>query len=418
MNLKARLKRYHDAKRNTLGLKSSGLESAALETKPAGLEAAASGPVLWPGWIEAGFKVLKREQVCELAFPLGSGFPKSLAVLVPDLFRFGRIPLPADLLFFDLETTGLSGGAGTVAFLAAFGRFAASDGLESAGLESASANAVLTITQYLLLDYPGESEFIESAVAAFSPKEFAASPEKAGDGLPLVVSYNGKCFDSQILKNRCLLNGIRPPEYYHADLLHPSRRLWKNILSDCSQATIETQILGLDRTGDVSGALAPEIWFSFLRSGASADNCSAADKEKLLSVCDHNARDVVGLATLFLALAKIAVDPFKSRDAFRFDDKALALSWWKAVKKHRYFFEEDEPCAKTARSLLEAAAKTGSARAAIALAKDAEWRLRDLKLALHYTNLALSAAEVPLDFRDEIEGRRIRLEKKAASANS
>jgi len=381
MNLKARLKHYHDNKKS----------SSVPEIRPAGGGKASGLQAQWPGWTEVGFNILKREQVCGLAFPFESGFPKALAILVPDLVRFGRIPLPGDLLFFDLETTGLSGGAGTIAFLAAFSRFT----VEKSG------NAALTVTQYLLLDYPGESEFIESVAANFIP---------AGGGLPLVVSYNGKCFDSQILKNRCLLNRIRPPEYYQADLLHPSRRLWKNILSDCSQATIEVQILGLDRTGDVSGAMAPEIWFSFLREG---DN--AASREKLLSICDHNVRDIAGLAALFLALAQIASDPFKSRDTFHFDDKALALSWWKALKKHPVFFE-DESYAKTAFSLLEAAAKNGSPQAAIVLAKDAEWRLRDLKLALYYTNLALIAEEAVSGFRDEIEKRIKRLEKKAASA--
>jgi len=383
MNLKARLKRYHDTKKNI----------SAPETKSAaaGSRKASGLPAQWPGWRPAGFKVLKREQVCALAFPFEPGFPKSLAILVPDLIRFGRIPLPEDLLFFDLETTGLSGGAGTIAFLAALGRFT----VEKSG------KAVLTVTQYLLLDYPGENEFIESVAAEFCP---------SGGGLPLVVSYNGKCFDSQILKNRCLLNRIRPPEYYQADLLHPSRRLWKNILSDCSQATIEVQILGIDRTGDVSGAMAPEIWFSFLREG---DN--AASRRELLAICDHNKRDVAGLAALFLALAQIASDPFKSRDTFRFDDKAMALSWWKALKKHPFYFEDNESYTETAFSLLDAAAKNVSPQAAIVLAKDAEWRLRDFKLALHYTNLALTAAEIPSGFRDEIEKRLERLEKKYES---
>jgi uncharacterized protein YprB with RNaseH-like and TPR domain len=354
-----------------------------------------SSSPLFPGWTEAGFRVLKRELSCELTLPLICTIPRSLAVIIPDLVRFGRIPLPEELLFFDLETTGLSGGAGTIAFLAAFGRLTSSKG----------GNTALTITQYLLLDYPGESEFIENLL-----KELAASPERAGGGLPLVVSYNGKCFDSQILKNRCLLNRIRPPECHQADLLHPSRRLWKDILNDCSQATIEVEILGLDRSGDVSGAMAPEIWFSFLRGGYNS-------QAELLSVCDHNAKDVAGLAALFLAFVKIADDPFSSRNAFRFDDKALALFWWKAVRKHPSFFVADEFCVKTAFSLLEAAAKNGSPQAAVALAKDAEWRLRDIELALHYTNLALVAAEIPLSFRDEIEKRLIRLEKKRLSHN-
>jgi uncharacterized protein len=384
MNLKARMKCYHD----------SGKSSRAPEANLYIIGSRVTGdqPALWPGWTPAGYKTLKREQIRELVFPLGSGFPKSLAILIPDLAsdfkHFGRIPMPEELLFFDLETTGLSGGAGTIAFLAAFGRFAASK----------NGNAALAITQYLLLDYPGESDFINCVATELS---------LAGGGLPIMVSYNGKCFDSQILRNRCLINGIHPPEYHHADLLHPSRRLWKNILSDCSQATIEVQVLGLDRTGDVSGALAPEIWFSFLRSGNSSSSVV-----ELLSICDHNAKDVAGLATLFLALEKIAADPFISRNAIQFDEKALALFWWKAVKKHPAFFEDDEFCIKTAFPLLEAAAKNGNPQAAITLAKEAEWRLRDFKLALRYANLALSAPEIPLSFREEIEKRIKRLEKK------
>ena len=380
MNLKARMKRYHDA----------GKSTRAHEAKPVvnGSHLTGDQPVEWPGWATAGYKTLKREQIYELAFPLGSGFPKSLAILIPDLARIGRIPLPEELLFFDLETTGLSCGAGTIAFLAAFGRFSAPK----------SGNAALTITQYLLLDYPGESDFINCVAADLS---------LAGGGLPIMVSYNGKCFDSQIFKNRCLINGIHPPEYHHADLLHPSRRLWKNILSDCSQATIEIQVLGLDRTGDVSGALAPEIWFSFLRSGNSASSV-----EELLSICDHNARDVTGLAALFLTLGKIAADPFKSRNVLQFDEKTLALFWWKAVKKHPAFFEDHEFCVKTAFPLLEAAAKNGSPQSAIMLAKEAEWRLKDYKLALRYVNMAFSAPEIPLSLQEEIKKRIKRLEKK------
>jgi uncharacterized protein len=380
MNLKARMKRYHD----------TGKSTRDPETKPVvnNYRVTDDQPVIWPGWTPAGYKTLKREQIRELNFFIGSGFPKSLAILIPDLASIGQIPKPEELLFFDLETTGLSGGAGTIAFLAALGRFTVSK----------NGKAALAITQYLLLDYPGESDFINSVAADLS---------LAGGSLPLMVSYNGKCFDSQIFKSRCLINGIHPPEYHHADLLHPSRRLWKNILNDCSQATIEVQVLGLDRTGDVSGALAPEIWFSFLRSGNSAASTGA-----LLSICDHNVRDVAGLATLFLALAKIAADPFISGSAPCYDEKALALFWWKAVRKHQAFFEDDEFCVKTAFPLLEAAANSGNPQAAIALAKDAEWRLRDYKMALHFAKLAVVAPKIPLSFQEEIEKRIKRLEKK------
>ncbi|MCL2231778.1 MAG: ribonuclease H-like domain-containing protein [Treponema sp.] len=347
------------------------------DTSPAPKPAALPPDAPWPGWTEAGFKTLKRTLCRELPFLLPENFPKALAVLVPDFARAGRVPAPGELLFFDLETTGLSGGAGTVAFLAAFGRFSAPGRLPSQ----------IEITQYLLLDYPGEADFVENAI-----KEFAAAAP------PFVVSYNGKSFDSQILKTRCLMSGIMPPPYFHADLLHSARRLWRRQLPDCSQATIETSVLGLDRSGDVPGALAPDIWFSFLRSGSGRE---------LLSVCDHNARDISGLASLLLALAEISNAPLKSRDRFRFDEEALALSWRREMKKGALFFGEAEQ--KTGGLLLESAARNGCPAASIAMAKTAEWQHGDPALALEYTARALQKAELPRRLREDLEKRHARL---------
>ena len=440
LNLKARLGRI---RRTEVRQAESGISVRSpgeTEHKPAVITTAEpnssglQGEVSWSGWNEIGFKTLKRELYAEPPFPLPAVFGRALAILVPDLSRMGRVPSSGDLLFFDLETTGLSGGAGTVAFLAAFGRFAPPGG------ENMGGSARLKITQYLLLDYPGESDFIECLTG-----EFSVSPP------PFVVSFNGKCFDSQILKNRCLMNGIKAPEYLHLDLLHPARRLWKKMLPDCSQATIETLFPGLNRSGDVSGALAPEIWFSFLRTG---------ENRELLTVCDHNRRDILGLASLFLALGKIAEEPLESRKTFHFDEEALALSYWEALKKNAFLRGDGESYQRyeeTGKLLLETAAGNGCKRAAFALgldlfkkgryregrtlmkkltldaseaeipgslraaalkslAIDAEWRLGDLVLALDYTNAAIGVPELSKSFRNELEKRRFRLEKKTATA--
>ena len=363
-NLKARLGRYRDAVKTKDPIKDDLVSE------------------VWPGWTEAGFKTIKRKLTLELLSPVPDKFCTALAILVPDLLRVKRIPQPSELLFFDLETSGLSGGAGTLAFLAAFGRFATSP---------RSSPARLDITQYLLLDYPGECDFVELLV-----KEFASA-----EGTPLVVSYNGKSFDAQILSNRCLMNRISPPELSHVDLLHPSRRLWKRLLADCSQSTIEVSVLGLDRTGDISGALAPDIWFSFLRSGESSE---------LLSVCEHNVKDITGLANLFLTLEEIANEPLRSR--FRFDEGSLALYWRKALRKNPAFFKQSKNCGKTGRLLLERAAGKGHVQAALVLAIDAEWRLKDPALALRYTESALKTPELPDKLKCDLEKRRTRLKEK------
>ena len=151
--------------------------------------------------------------------------------------------------------------------------------------------------------------------------------------------------------------------------------------------------------------MAPEIWFSFLRSG---------DNSSLLSICDHNVRDITGLATLFLAMAEIAVEPFGSRERFRFDEEALALFWWKALRKNPQLFGEKEK--KTGEALLRNAAQNGSPLAALMLAKNAEWRLKNYRLALEYTNAALSLPDISEELRNGLENRRLRLERKAKSA--
>lgn len=249
------------------------------------------------------------------------------------------------------------------------------------------------------------------------------------------------------------MNSIIPPDYFHADLLHPSRRLWKQMLPDCSQATIETMILGLDRAGDIPGALAPEIWFSFLKTG---------ETFPLMGICDHNIRDIKGLASLFLLLSNIAAFPLKTLETFTYDLEALALLWREALLREsvlcrRYhsekkFFREKEK--ETARIILNTAAQRLMPRALYVqgmdllksdkeeqgrsilltlansvpgasvnqraaayrvLAMDAEWSMRDPHCALEYAEAALSLSEIKNEIRNELERRRERLLKKCSS---
>ena len=271
-------------------------------------------------WNEVAYKVLCRK----LSFPftIQSDLPPTLPRLIPDFYRDNQntgslVPLDR-LLFFDLETTGLSGGAGTVAFLAAFGQFAGK-------ISEKSNKTRLEITQFLLLDYPGEADFISQILSIIMPPD-SSKPY-------FLVTYNGKAFDTQILKTRCLMNGMRLPEFFQIDLLHPARRLWKRLLPNCSQATIETHILELDRSGDIPGSMAPDIWFNFLRSG---EQFSGAGKKSggfsessraLQQICDHNTKDIFGLATLFKAFIEIAASPNIAAAHFSCDEEALAINW-------------------------------------------------------------------------------------------
>jgi len=277
------------------------------------------------GWKKCGFKTLKREIDSSSPFK-NSALPPALAVLVPDLAG-KSLPKNEDFLFFDLETSGLYGGsAGTFAFLAAFGK--------------PLSSGKMRITQYLLLDYPGENDFLQNVIAELNKEK------------SVIVTYNGKCFDSQIIKARCLMNRIRPPEYWHVDLLHPARRLWKNIIQDCSQMSIEDNILGIDRIDDIPGSLAPEIWFEFLKTG---------ETDSLMGICDHNLSDIKGLASILSAIITIANDPMNN-DKYRYDVERLAMYWRRYLKwqDNNFYFDEIKT---TGEKLLKYAAENDYRRA-------------------------------------------------------
>jgi len=328
------------------------------------------------GWKQCGFKTLKRE--IDAPSPLKKfTLPPALAVLVHDLA--GRtLTKIEDFLFFDLETSGLYGGsAGTIAFLAAFGK--------------PLSNVKMRITQYLLLDYPGENDFLQNVIAELNKEK------------QVIVSYNGKCFDSQIIKARCLLNRIKPPEYWHVDMLHPARRLWKNIIQDCSQKSIESNILGIDRIDDIPGSLAPEIWFEFLKTG---------EIDRLMGVCDHNLSDIKGLASILSAMILIAEDPFNAK--YNYDVGRLAISWRVFCRRYEEYAELQE----TGDKLLRYAANKDiqclpNIKAVIfrALAIDCERKQKNIPLAMEYVKKGLQLTEISEYRRNDFERRKERLEK-------
>ncbi|MCA1951380.1 MAG: ribonuclease H-like domain-containing protein, partial [Treponema sp.] len=142
-----------------------------------------------------------------------------------------------------------------------------------------------------------------------------------------------------------------------------SRLLWSGLLPSCSLGTLETQVLNRKREGDIPGALAPQIWFDFLREGPRG---SALDK--LYGVCDHNMLDIVGLSSLFGMVLRIGSDPVGAIEERAFHLDRLALLW---------------PEEKMRRLLLQEAALRGSLRARYELARIArrsgEWeRYRSL----------------------------------------
>ena len=190
-------------------------------------------------------------------------------------------------VFFDLETTGLSGGAGTYAFMVGCGWFD-------------SADSFVT-EQHLLVDYTLEHLMLRTVAAELS---------RAG----ALVSFNGKSFDVPVLETRYSYNRMASPcgDLPHLDVLHPARRFWDNGES-CSLTVLERQVLGASRSGDVPGFEIPARYFQFIRSG---------DAQPLAAVFEHNRRDLLSLAGLTARLLHlIHAGPRETQDA----REALAL---------------------------------------------------------------------------------------------
>ncbi len=194
----------------------------------------------------------------------------------------GGAPARPPFLFFDLETTGLSGGAGTHAFLV--------------GCAGFGQDGAFLVRQYVMPRYADERSMLMTV---------AGELERAG----ALVSFNGKSFDAPVLETRYLFHRLewvgagRP----HVDVLHPARLFWGNGVArsfqgraggaespalqrqGCSLGALEQDVLGARRHGDVPGFEIPARYFQFVRTG---------DARPLAAVLEHNRLDLLSLAGL------------------------------------------------------------------------------------------------------------------------
>jgi hypothetical protein len=212
-----------------------------------------------------------------------------------DLERLARLPYRIDvdrpLVCLDTETTGLGTGTGTVAFLIGIGRW---DG------------AAFTVRQLVLPDHADESALL-SALEAEIPAD------------AWLVTYNGRGFDWPLIEARYRLHRRSPPRLAgHLDLLPIARQLWKHRLPDARLASVEAGVAGVRRHGDLPGALIPDRYFDWLRTGRPG---------LLTDVLDHNREDVVSLARLLVHMSQELADPERRRSAHPGDVAALARAF-------------------------------------------------------------------------------------------
>lgn len=176
---------------------------------------------------------------------------------------------PERWLFLDTETTGLSGGTGTYAFLIGIAWW------DSGGLQ---------VEQFLMRDFSEEHSVL---------LELSERLEQR----PVLVTFNGKTFDWPLLESRYVMTrsiGV-PRLAAHLDLLHPARAVWKLRLGSVKLTELEEHVLdarrlGWDRADDVPSNMIPQFYFDYLRGRSVAP---------LAGVVRHNRNDLRGLAALF-----------------------------------------------------------------------------------------------------------------------
>lgn len=235
-----------------------------------------------------------------------------LRLLDPELDLVPANPAQSRTIFLDLETTGLSGGAGTIAFLVGCGYFDL---------------GAFQVRQFLLASHAAERALL-AAVAEFF------------EDADLIVTYNGKTFDLPVMETRWLFHRMHPPldGVPHFDMLHPARRLWRSrgrggtkvppygcsslaSAGDvdtedpacCRLSTLERILFGVQRVGDVPGLEIPGRFFTYVRTG---------DPRPLEPVLEHNRLDLVSLAAVTARAARLAQH---GHDECRDGAEALAL---------------------------------------------------------------------------------------------
>ncbi len=316
-------------------------------------------------------------------------------------------PLPESIdqcLFIDTETTGLAG-AGTVAFMVGVGFI---------------ENGALIVRQYFMRDFHEEEPILVDLAALL-------------ERYPTLVSFNGKTFDIPLLRNRYLMNRVIDPlaDRPHIDLLHPARRIWRKRLGSVALSALETNLLGVRRTGqDIPGALIPQMYHAYVQS----QNARGIDR-----VFYHNEIDIVSMVTLLAETVEMVSAPEKCdraldvcsvgrwqadleidtaehtlRHATTLD---CAMHLWQDTRLElaAYLKKQDRRADAVPYWMQVASTSEKETGAHIELAKYYEWHSRDLHSALSWTQQALDlTSPFDRDGRDALHHRRQRLERKIA----
>ena len=163
-----------------------------------------------------------------------------------------------DFKFMDIETKGLS----NVPIILI-------------GVAEIKGNKIIA-SQYFLRNYAEEASIIDAYLNHL-------------DENSVHVTFNGKTFDIPFIKNRCRYNRIQADlDLAHLDLMYFAKNLWGESLPNCQLQTIEKELFGIERVGDVPGQYIPGYWDTYFEK----DNIGP-----VVPIIEHNAQDVISLAS-------------------------------------------------------------------------------------------------------------------------
>lgn len=131
-------------------------------------------------------------------------------------------------------------------------------------------------TQYFLRDIHEEGAIIEAYLSHL-------------DEQSVHVTFNGKSFDVPYIKNRCRYNRLDADlDLPHLDLMYFAKNLWKEKLPNCQLQTIEKELFGIEREGDVPGQYIPGYYNTYLNE---------RNIGPIVPIIEHNRQDIVSLAS-------------------------------------------------------------------------------------------------------------------------
>ncbi|NOZ13982.1 MAG: ribonuclease H-like domain-containing protein [Acidobacteria bacterium] len=299
------------------------------------------------------------------------------------------------LCFFDTETTGLSGGAGSMIFQAGVGYF------EGNGL---------VVDQFFISSPADEPAFLSALTEILKFR-------------PAVVTYNGKSFDIPLLNTRLILNRMEELRLNVIDLLHVSRSVWKHHMPSFRLIDVEQRVLGIFRKNDLPGSMVPGVYRNYILG---------RDSGEIREVLRHNRQDIISLARLLSCLASSCKDEddphvllalagkhLQNKNADACINAASRCLCGPVPEKVRAETLWLASLALKRRGELARAAKVwarlSSRQAKIELAKYLEHTAGDYEAALRVVNRLLRADNMPPRIRHLLLHRRNRLRKKSCN---